>query len=246
MTDQLPPFTPSREMPSYNPATAPPLPAYPPPAYRSGPLGYYAGPPSTTMATWALVLAIVPIVLGNLVAIVLAVRVLLRSKDGRNHGNGRAIAALVIAPLWLLLNVALITQAFSGQADRNVDGAVTGRGDIQVDALELGDCFPEVSPEGSQMRTVEVVPCSEAHVGEVFADFKLDKGPFPGIPRVLRLAQGGCAKRVDQYVGQDRDLSTMRLTYYYPLAQTWDRDRSIKCIVVTASPAAGSVRGTQG
>jgi hypothetical protein len=29
MTDQLPPFTPSREMPSYNPATAPPLPSYP-------------------------------------------------------------------------------------------------------------------------------------------------------------------------------------------------------------------------
>ena len=66
MTDQLPKYTPSREMTAY--------PSYPPSAYPSR--GYEGGPPSKTMATWALVLGVVPMPLGNLVAIGLAINVL--------------------------------------------------------------------------------------------------------------------------------------------------------------------------
>ena len=73
---QLPPYTPSREMTAY--------PAYPRSSYPSSypPPGFQGGPPSTTMATWALVLGILPIPIGNLVAIGLAINVLSDSRDG--------------------------------------------------------------------------------------------------------------------------------------------------------------------
>jgi len=243
MTDQLPPYTPSRETSSYNPATVPPpLPSYPASAHRSG---SDLGPPSKTLATWALVLAIIPIPLGNLVAIGQAVQVLLRCRDGRDHGKGLAIAALVIAPLWLVAHIALIASALTGQADRDPGGAVTARGDVSVDSLMVGDCLPKVITERQVQRTIEVVPCSDVHWGEVYANFDLVKGPFPGNAQVERLADGGCSKRMERVEAEAPTGSTLEGFILYPVKETWNVDRGVTCIVVTEAPSTGSLRDTE-
>jgi ABC-type sugar transport system permease subunit len=58
--------------------------------------------PSKAMAVWALVLACIPMFLAWIIAIVLALVVLTSPKDGYDRGRGLAIAALVIAPMWIV------------------------------------------------------------------------------------------------------------------------------------------------
>ena len=236
MTDQLPKYTPAREMTAY--------PSYPPSSYPSR--GYEGGPPSKTMSTWALVLGVVPMPLGNLVAIGLAISVLSRSTDGRDHGKGQAIVALVVAPLWLLLFVVLLAQGMSGQADRNQSGVVTARGDVSAGALVAGDCLPKMIDVQKLQRTVEVVPCSDVHWGEVYANFDLAAGPFPGNAQVQRLADGGCSKRFGPIAAEAQDPSKLEGFVLYPVAQAWALDRGVTCIVSTGTPSTGSLRDTEG
>lgn len=235
MTQQdTPPVVPSPEPAPYA------YPAYPRSSHEERP----TRPPSTTLATWALVLAVIPIPLGNLVAIGQAVTVLLRCRDGQNHGKGQAIAALVIAPLWLVFALAAIVLNFSAAADRDPAGNITQAGTVSVTALEVGDCITNDILKEGLSRTVEVGPCSELHVAEVYADFKLADGPFPGRAQVDRLGGGGCDKRLDEFVGPDRNLSQLEINYLSPVAESWSLDRSVTCLVGTGAPSTGSLKGT--
>jgi hypothetical protein len=243
MTDQLPPYTPSREMPSYNPATAAPPQPYPLPAYRPGPSGYYGGPPSRAMATWALVLGILPIPLGNAVAMVLAVRVLLRGKDGRNHGKGRAIVALVVAPVWLLVNIVLVSQVLAEQADRNLSGVVTQRGDVPITALNVGDCLPDEVTADKEALTVALAPCAEPHSAEVYAEFVLAAGPYPGDAQVTRLAEGGCVLRFQGFTGVSYAKSALDLTFLQPIRSSWrQNNREVTCMAGASTPNTGTLK----
>lgn len=87
--------------------------------------------------------------------------VLRRSKDGRNHGKGLAIAALIInvlAFLFIGLIVVLIAVGvvLSGEA---------------VDDLEQGQCVTAegLTTEGEPVTQIEVVACDTDHDGEVAA-----------------------------------------------------------------------------
>lgn len=232
-----PPSTPPREVPAY---THPPFPQAPYPAY-----GYQGAPPSKTMATWALVLGVIPIPLGNLVAIGLGINVLVRSRDGHDHGKGMAIAALVIAPLWLLLFAALIVAGVAGQAERAPTGGVTQRGDVPVTSLEVGDCLPEGVATDRANLTVAVAPCSAPHTDEVFADFDLAPGPYPRESELFRLAEGGCAKRFAGFVGKGYGKSELEIAYLYPMRSSWSRDRGVTCLVESGSPSTGTLEGSR-
>jgi hypothetical protein len=223
-----------QQEPAAGAPTAYALPAYPTSADSRRQLP----PPSTTAATWALGLALVPIPLANIVAIVQAVGVLRRSRDGRDHGRGQAIAALVIAPVWLVVVLAVLAVSVSGAADRDSSGAVVQSGDISVFDLKKGDCLVSAVPEDVDTRTVEVGPCSERHVAEVFAAFDLTDGPYPGRDQVLRLAEGGCARRYDESAAADGDLPETDLSYFYPARETWRTDKGVVCMVGTESTTA--------
>jgi len=142
------------------------------------------------MATWALVLGIIPIPLGNVVAIVLGVRVLLRGSDGRNHGQMRAVVGMVLASLWLLLTVVVLTGNLPGQADRDPSGAITQRGFVQATELNVGDCLPGGITANTEALTVALAPCAEPHSAEVYAEFVMAAGPFPGDRKVTSSGRG--------------------------------------------------------
>ncbi|CAB4692920.1 MAG: hypothetical protein F2667_02760 [Actinobacteria bacterium] len=142
----------------------------PPPAYGAGapgaPGGYgpaYGGPaelkPSKAMAIVALVLALlvcVPVV-AALISIVLAIIVLRRSRDGRDHGKGLAIASLVIAPIMLIVGVLIVVAIGFGVSSLK-----------DVNDLKTGDCVTGIDDDDS-FGSLTVVDCDEKHDAEVFA-----------------------------------------------------------------------------
>ncbi len=246
MTNQLPPYTPSREMPSYSPTLTAPPPPSPSADYGFGAPGYPGGGrASKAMATWVLVLGIIPMPLGNLAAIGLGVTVLVRTKDGQNHGQTRAVVGIVFASLWLLLVGVVLTGNFPGQADRDASGAITQRGDVQATALNVGDCLPAQVAENKVAYTVEVTPCSQPHSAEVFAEFALAAGPYPGDAQVTRLADGGCLKRFQPFVGVRFARSALDVTYLLPVRASWSQNREVSCMVAARTPTTGSLKGSR-
>lgn len=171
-----PPAEPSApSAPSYGEAPPPPPPAqpaqpgYPQPGYGQPayPVPQYGGPqptdePGKGMAIAALVISFFGCVLiGALVAIPLAIVVLLRSRDGRNHGKGLAISAIVISLLTLALPVIGL-----------VAGVSYLNGLTDVNDLKQGDCITAsgLSDDSAKSVTdIKTVECSEPHDGEVLA-----------------------------------------------------------------------------
>ncbi len=118
--------------------------------------------PSKGMAITALILSILGCTcIGALVAIPLAIVVLIRGKDGRNHGKGLAIAALIISVL------SLIGAGVGGYFIYDY-----AKDFKDVESLSAGDCFTAKGlTDESETGVTEIrsVGCSETHDGEVLS-----------------------------------------------------------------------------
>jgi hypothetical protein len=168
--------------PAPTPPPAPPYgdpaaPTYGQPSYAQPAQPAYAQPvpqygatapdqPGKGMAIAALIISFFGcVVLGALIAIPLAVVVLLRSRDGRNHGKGLAIAAIVVS---------LVTLAIP------VIGVVAGVSYVSsltdVNDLEPGDCITAkglTDSSSDSVTEIKSVSCSHDHDGEVLATLEL-------------------------------------------------------------------------
>ena len=202
-----------------------------------------AGPPSKAMATWALVLAIIPAAISWAVSIGLGIAVLRRSRDGRNHGKGLVIAAFVVVAVWIMVIVAVVLVTIVGAAERDTSGTVTSRGDVPVAEVRTGDCIAKEIGEDVEMTTLELIPCAEPHSYESYATFLLPDGDFPGQKEVDRLAEGGCIKRFEDFVGLNYEESEIDMFYMRPFSEGWAVDRGVACLLVNEPRAAGSLKG---
>ena len=239
-------------LPAYNPYQDPGYPygAPRPPAYPE--------PASRTMAGWALGLAIVGcLCITALVAIGLAIAVLVKSRDGRDHGKGMAIAALVIAPIWIVtsivVNVVGVIDELAADAERDDAGRVTERTTISVAKIRAGDCLNSAELAGAGDETVhtsevEVVPCLEPHQLEAYLVGTLPEGEYPGSQKVQRTAGRMCLLAFDDFVGLSYGRSELDFVYLYPEAPSWRTidDRDITCLVTDPQdPTTGSLRGSR-
>ena len=243
-------------------------------APASGPWGSYPEPEagmsaaswpgrqgSRAMAVWALVLAVIPIPLTWLAGIALALTSLVQSR----RGKGFAVAALVIAPLWIVLSIGTLAIVFLDQATSTTAGPQAGPDtpssprsptdtqperdpspghEVFVDELTVGDCLPKGYPNG-RTETVRVAPCSQPHLEEVYVKFNLAPGPYPGDKRVDRRAGNGCFKRFEQFVGISFDSSELDMYYLTPVRDFWREDRSVVCTVAVTSPITGTLKGSR-
>jgi hypothetical protein len=157
--------TPQYGAPQYG---QPQAPQYGQPQYGAGQPGVpYGAPmppqggeqqPSKAMAITSLVLAVLGcFAITWLVSVVLAIIVLVKGKDGRAHGKGLAIAALVIDALYVLALIAVVVIA-----------VVVGPG-TTVDDLKTGDCITAsgLSDNSDTVDSIKVVNCTTSHDGEV-------------------------------------------------------------------------------
>ncbi|MGO2111175.1 MAG: septum formation family protein [Pseudoclavibacter sp.] len=129
-----------------------------------------------------------------------------------------------------------------GGADRDDEGQVTETGTDDVFAMEVGDCLNE--PDGTEISEVELVPCSEPHDYEVFAEQELPEGEFDSAA-IDQAIEDYCPVEFETFVGVSYDESELYYTAFTPTATSWDSgDRLIQCIIYDdAGQTTGSLAG---
>jgi hypothetical protein len=199
--------------------------------------------PSTTMAIWSLVLSAIPLPLLWPVAIGLGIAVLVRSKDGRNHGKTLVFVGFSIIGAWLVVVAGLVALGFlveMAETNRST-GSGTVRGDVWIEDVRVGDCLADELE--NEVTLVELVSCNSSHRLETYAVFELPAGVFPGQDDVDRLSEGGCAKRFENFVGLPYDDSELEFQFVTPVEDSWADDRSVLCMVDTGGPTTGTLKG---
>ncbi|MFG3661548.1 septum formation family protein [Streptomyces sp. NPDC047706] len=117
-----------------------------------------------------------------------------------------------------------------------VDGAKDGAKKVarqqSVFSLDIGDCYnPNGKAEGTAYA-VEVVPCDEAHEGQVVGEFSIDEGKeFPGEDGVSAIADSRCPVEAQKYALDTWALPQgVALFYYTPTKESWATgDRAVSC-----------------
>ena len=170
--DPQDPQNPYGEPPASTPPATPPYgqpaqPQYGQPAYGQPtyPVGPQVDQPSKALAITSLVLSFVACtIIAGIVSIVLALIVLSRSKDGRDHGKGFAIAGLVISVLVILGTIAAIAL-----------GVVYSNSLVRVNDLDAGQCITAdgLTSDDEDVTDIATISCSEPHDGEVLATHTL-------------------------------------------------------------------------
>lgn len=92
-------------------------------------------------------------------------------------------------------------------------------------SVEKGECFD--APNGSQegyAYDVDTVPCGGEHDAEVFANFQLPDGGYPGDDELAEAADDKCYDLADSYAMDSWALPEYVDVYYSTLTrQSWGR-----------------------
>jgi hypothetical protein len=212
-------------------------------AYPTQP-GYHGPPPSKTMAGWALGLAIFPSVITWFISVALAISVIRDSRDGRDHGQRMAKAALIIVGVWVVVAVVVVVTLVATSAERDEAGRVTDGGRASVLDLRVGDCIAE-DPSKGEIRTVELIECSQPHRTEVYAVFDLD-GEFTTGDDVKQIADAGCYDRFKGYIGIGVAKTSLSVLDLVPLdAAGFRTDPNVTCLATAPEPLSGSMKGSR-
>lgn len=132
----------------------------------------------------------------------------------------------------------------SDAVDSAKDGAKKVARQRSVFTLHVGDCYnPNTTGEGEE-TFVEVVPCEEAHTGQVVGDFQIDeRGAYPGEDKVTAIADERCPVEGGEFAPDTWALPKgVALFYYTPTAQSWATgDRAVSC---TYTKESGTFKGS--
>ncbi|MDX6364243.1 MAG: hypothetical protein QOC85_3253 [Streptomyces sp.] len=196
-------------------------------------------------------LAIAALVLGILcflpaVGLILGVIALAQIKKRGERGKGMAVGGIVMSSIGVLLLV--LTFAGGGARDfwDGFQDAADDAGGGVTFSVDKGECFnaPGGSLEG-MAYDVDRVSCAGEHDAEVFANFSMPAGGYPGDSKVTDVADTKCFTLQDQYamdywaVPDDVDVY-----YFTPTRQSWKLgDREITCMFGNTDETA-SLKGS--
>ncbi|AVH56736.1 MULTISPECIES: DUF4190 domain-containing protein [Streptomyces] len=181
-------------------------------------------------------LAISALVLGILcflpaVGLVLGIVALAQIKRRGERGKGMAVGGMVMSSIGVVL---LVLAVATGGARDFWDGfrdAASERG--SAFSLKKGECFdaPGGSLEG-MAYDVDKVPCAGRHDAEVFANFQLGKGGYPGDSAITDTADEKCYALRDTYAMDSWAIpGNVDVYYFTPTSQSWRvGDREVTCM----------------
>lgn len=245
--DRRPPPPPPLLPPSSPPPTPPPTPPQP---YASP----WPPPPreSRAIAVIALIFSVLPLVLiSQIVGLILGIVHLATHRRARGMAIAAIVLSIVMAFVYLAALGAIIeanksnrpsAQASTPPSTPRPSASPTPSGRvIWYRDLTVGECGMQPA-NLHDIVYLTIVPCSQRHQFEVYAVFLLPAGPFPGLAKVHRLADVGCARRFAAYVGTAQARSSLAYTYLSPLPGAWDFDQHVRCLILTGPSQRGSVR----
>ncbi|QOV36057.1 septum formation family protein [Streptomyces ferrugineus] len=120
----------------------------------------------------------------------------------------------------------------SDAVDSTKEGAKKVARQRSVFTLHVGDCYNPNSKGEGEETLVEIVPCEEAHTGQVAAEFQIfDVKTFPGDEEVSAIADERCPVEVAKFAPDTWALPKgVSLFYYHPTARSWATgDRAVSC-----------------
>lgn len=152
------------------------------------------------------------------------------------HGISAVVALLAIG--------AVGCSEVSDAVDSAKDGAKKVARQRSVFSLDTGDCYnPNGKAEG-EAYSVEVVPCDEAHQGQVVGEFAIDGGKeYPGDDGISTIADNRCPVEAQKYAPDTWALPEgAALFYYTPTKESWATgDRAVSC---TYTAEKGTLSGS--
>ena len=120
----------------------------------------------------------------------------------------------------------------SDAVDSAKDGAKKVARQRSVFSLDIGDCYNPTGKAEGMAYTVEIVPCKEAHEGQVVGEFAIDKSAeYPGDDAISTIADTRCPVEAQKYAPDTWALQKgVALFYYTPTKESWvTGDRAVSC-----------------
>jgi hypothetical protein len=230
------PGAPPPASPSWPPGQSAAPPGSPPPGWLpAGPaVGYPGGygpppPAERPLNSLAVVGFVLSLVCPSPISAGVSIAGLVSARRTGERGRGLAIAGLVISAVLVLLVVVGVVLVASAGAERDASGRVTEAGSVSLDSLRTGDCIPK--EPGTVVRSVDVIPCSTTHWGQVLATYELRAGSYPGDDEIEQLAVRGCVDRFSPDVIERIRDHELGLYYFLPQRRSWTSDRGVSCVV---------------
>lgn len=165
---------------------------------------------------------------------------MIRSRKARLLAAGAATALLSLSL------TGCISLPGSGP-DRDEEGNVTEQQEVDAFSLEVGDCFFTPEADGEGVSGFEVVPCTETHDEEIYHEFLLPEGEYPGRESINAAGEAECGPTFLAFVGvEDAEASELYYDWYSPTEDGWNEidDRLVQCTLFTkdASQIEGSMK----
>ncbi|MFT7649284.1 MAG: hypothetical protein ACI8Y4_004045 [Candidatus Poriferisodalaceae bacterium] len=155
-------------------------------------------------------------------------------QNSKGHQRISLVRALTLAVI-VVAGCSTRTEAASRRDDstRNEDGFIVSSGQIGILELRPGDCFQAWGVGAVEM--VDAVPCREEHDRQVVATFDLAESGWPGITQVSEASIARCLARFRDATTTGYDPTVTALTALAPTESSWADDRSVLCIVESAT-----------
>ncbi|PSK98666.1 putative regulator of septum formation [Haloactinopolyspora alba] len=194
-------------------------------------------PRTNGFAVASFVLGLTPaIVLSIIFGIIALVQISERNQKGRKY----AVAGLIASGVWIAGFVTVLVLIGQERADRDDTGRIDQEGWVDATDLKAGDCVNDLE-ETEEVHNVDAVPCSQPHDGEVYANFELAEGDYPGESAVFTQAEQQCSVMLRNYSPDAFEDPAIGIYYLYPREDRWSFDREVTCI---AESLDGRTTGT--
>jgi hypothetical protein len=150
---------------------------------------------------------------------------------GRTLISRCAVAVLSVAALTALSACSLLGSGADDAKRDESSGEVTEAADADVFSIQVGDCLDLSAVTAEEVNSLPVVPCSDPHDSEVYAEQTLTGDTYPADidDQVGQI----CYDAFEPYVGIAYEESILEVQPLTPTTTSWDGgDRVVQCVLV--------------